>query len=240
MPFTSWASHPKTARGAQGVAQALRRREPPPRFCQQQFERPSLGRCPAWRSARRTPRRRHREAEVSAEAPPRGELRGLRERIDDGASGRNAAARVAEAPEPRQGRRLGLRGAVACPQAHRRASTRGNGPRAETKAGDRERGACHPPTSGTRGCSHLSRCSDRTYEQHQTNEEATTHHAKLLGAAARVPIGNTMPLLLYIAIIVLAGWRRVCPSCRASRQLRSPLALRTDLPSPSPRMILGR
>src|SRR5438477_1620532 len=33
---------------------------------------------------------------------------------------------------------------------------------------------------------HLSRCSDRTYEQHQTNEEATTHHANLLGAAARV------------------------------------------------------
>src|SRR5437016_11702069 len=166
-------------------------------------------------------RRRHREAEVSAEAPPRGELRGLRERIDDGASGRNAAARVAEAPEPRQGSRLGLRGAVACPQAHRRASTRGNGPRAETKAGDRERGACYPPTSGTRGCSHLSRCSDRTYKQHQTTEEATTHHAKLLRAAARVPIGNTMPLLLSIAIIVLAGWRRVCPSCRASRQLRS-------------------
>src|SRR5436309_13593041 len=155
-------------------------------------------------------RRRHREAEVSAEAPPRGELRGLRERIDDGASSRNAAPRVAEAPEPRQGRRLGLRGAVACRQAHRRASTRGNGPRAETKAGDRERGACHPPTSGTRGCPHLSRCSDRTYEQHQTNEDAPTQHANLLRRAARVPIRNTMPLLLSIAIIVLAGFGGEC------------------------------
>src|SRR5438093_9132792 len=148
---------------------------------------------------------RTREAEVTARPPPRGELRGLRERIDDGASGRNAAARVAEAPEPRQGRRLGLRGAGACPQAHRRASTRGNGPRAETKAGDRERGACHPPTSGTRGCPHLSRCSDRTYEQHQTNEDAPTQHANLLRRAARVPICNTMPLLLSMAIIVLVG-----------------------------------
>src|SRR5437867_7716904 len=121
-------------------------------------------------------RRRHREAEMSAEAPPRGELRGLRERIDDGASGRNAAARVAEAPEPRQGRRLGLRGAVACPQAHRRASTRGNGPRVEMKAGDRDRGACHRPTSGTRD---YPRCRDRTDEQYEANEEATTHHTIL-------------------------------------------------------------
>ena len=162
------------------------------------------GRCPAWRSARRTPRRRHREAELSAEAPPRGELRGLRERIDDRAPGRNAAARVAETPEPRQGRRLGLRGAVACPQAHRRASTRGNGPRVEMKAGDRERGACHRPTSGTRGYPNLSRCSDRTYEQHQTNEEATTHHATLPRAAARVPFRTRSPFY--------CPWRSSCSS----------------------------
>jgi len=138
-------------------------------------------------------RRRHREAEVNADPPPRGELRGLRERIDDGAPGRNATARVAEAPEPRHGRRLGLRGAVACPQAHRRASTRGNGPRVEMKAGDRDRGACHRPTSGTRGCPHLSRCSDRTYEQRQTNEESMTHHAHLPRAAARLPIRIRSP-----------------------------------------------
>src|SRR6266852_3272585 len=184
-------------------------------------------------------RRRHREAEVSAEAPPRGELRGLRERIDDGASGRNAAARVAEAPEPRQGRRQGLRGAVACPQAHRRASTRGNGPRVEMKVGDRERGACHRPTSGTRGCPHLSRCSDRTYEHHQTNDEATTHQANLPRAAARVPIRNTMPLLLSIAIIVLAGLAASVPELE-SEPMASLSSGATNRPAIlSPRMISG-
>ncbi len=97
MPFTSWASHAKTLQ-REALRVSLRHfvvSEPPPRFCQkggsQDRGRQSQG--PVWGDAQRggllgehhaagtgepsgllqrrcSARRRHREAEVSAEAPP--------------------------------------------------------------------------------------------------------------------------------------------------------------------------
>src|SRR5438552_12198016 len=62
-------------------------------------------------------RRRHREAEVNADPPPRGELRGLRERIDDGAPGRNATRLVIATVVHAIGRRAAPEAAPTSPAA---------------------------------------------------------------------------------------------------------------------------
>jgi len=195
-------------------------------------------------SARRTPRRRtgessgllqqrcvhaaDREAEVSAEAP-RGRTRGLRERsMTAHPAGmpplaslkRPSHVRVADWACVVQLRARGAR-------RFHRGNGRGRKRRlviASVVHAIRRRAALEAAPISPLQRSHLRATPDG-----RRSDDASR---KPSWSTARVPIRNTMPLLLSIAIIVLAGLAASVPELQSEPMSSLSSGFRTDLPSP--------